>query len=223
MSLIDFRQEARDQGCLHIVLKPIGQEVNGTLVNNALKVLCNMAPVQLTELKSSVLFLRFLDGRDLPGWATGSSKWEQFSAHKTVHGLLAIGHCVETGEWAPTVQKYKEVRKAYLPNLCASKCLVYGPKDRLEPCQSESGRDGAVLVPCSVAPWEVGSEEVQPQVLESIATDLARTIFISLKTRMESFLKVLEDPGRAEGITSSMRLRAPVEPKDQLEEELDPK
>jgi len=221
MSMIDFRQEARDRGCLHIVLKPIG--VNGTLVKNVLKVLCDMAPVQLAELKSSVLFLRFLDGRDLPGWAIGSSKWDQFSAHKTVHGLLAVGHCLETSEWAPVVQKYKEARKAYLPNLCASKCLIYGPKEGLEPCQSESSREGAVLVPCSVKSCEVGSLEVQPQMLESAATDLARTIFISLKTRMESFLKVLEDPSRVEGITSSMRLRAPMEAKEQLEEELDPK
>ena len=217
MSMIDFKQEARDQGCLHIVLKPIG-EVSSHLVRSILKVLCDMAPVQLPELKSSVLFLRFLDGRDLPSWASGTNKWDQFSAHKRVHGFLGVGQCQEATDWTHTLQKYKEARKAHLSHLCASKCLIYGPKEELEACQTESNRDGVMMVPCSADIWDAGPQDVEAGMLEAAATELARTIFFSLKTSMEIYLKVLDDPGRADNI-ASIRLRAPLESKDQHVEE----
>lgn len=221
MSMIDFKQEARDQGCLHIVVKSIGED--SSLLGSVLKVLREMAPIQLPELKSSVLFLRFLDGRDLPSWTSGANKWDQFSAHKAVHGLLAVGHCQEVTHWTAAVQKYKEARKAYVPYVCGSKCLVYGPKEVLEPCQGEPSRDGPVLVHCAAESWDITPSDIQSGALEAAVTDLARTIFFSVKTRMESYLLVLEEPGRMDSITTSMRLRAPLESKDQTEEELDQK
>lgn len=218
--MIDYKQEARDQGCLHIAVKPVG-EISRPLVQNVMKLLQNMPPVQLAELKGSVLFLRFLDGENLPCWATGASKgpkWDQFSAHKTVHGFLGLGLCQNAVDVASTLQSYRENYKLLQPQLCAHRCILYGPEKELEHCISETTKDGVMLIQCSIA--DAGPQDVQGPMVETVVEELVRSILYSLKARMEPFQKVLEEPNRIDPL-SIIRLRAPMETMDQLDEELE--
>lgn len=220
--MIDFKQEARDQGCLHIAVRPVG-EISTPLVQAVMKLLRVMPPVQLAELKGSVLFLRFLDGEDLPCWAAGTNKgakWDQFSAHKTVHGLLGVGQCQDAEDVINTLQLYRENCKLHQPQLYGSRCILYGPKKELEPCVAEPSKDGVVLVQYLAADIaDAGPEDVQGNVVETVVEELTRSIFYSLKARMEPFQKVLEEPNRIDPL-ATIRLRAPME-KDQWDEELE--
>lgn len=222
MSMIDFKQEARDQGCLHIALKPVGGEDTGNraLVSAVGEVLRNMPPVQMAEPKGTVLFLRFIDGDQLPSWAAGGgakAKWEQFSAHKSVLGLLCVAQCHDADELDNIRAGYKDACSLHQHGLCGSKCIVYGLKKNLEACIDP--KDGFVYIDSMVDELDVLPEDTKPQMVEKVATDLAQSIFSTLKGRMESRLRIVGDSSR--GVDSLPHLRAPMEaqPRETSEDE----
>ncbi len=221
MSMIDFKQEARDQGCLHIALKPVGGTDTGSraLVSAVGEVLGDMPPVQMAEPKGTVLFLRFIDGDQPPCWAAGGggggkARWEQFSAHKSVLGVLCVAQCHDADELDNIRAGYKAACSLHQPGLCGSKCLVYGPKKNLEACMDP--KDGLVYIDSTVDELDVLPEDTKPQVVERVATELAQSIFSTLKARME---KLVGDSSR--GVDQLPHLRAPMEarPRETQEDE----
>ena len=212
MSLIDFNQEARDQGCLHIALKPVGGTVNGnkSLVSAVGEVLRAMPPVQIPEPKGTVLFLRFIDGEKLPNWASNkgaTSRWEQFSAHKSVLGLLCIAQCHDADDLDNIRAGYKSACSAHQRGLCGSKCIVYGSKKNLEACMDP--KDGFVYIDSVVDELDVLPEDTKPHLVEKLATELAQSIFSTLRSRMETRLKIVMESSR--GVDPLPLLKAPVE------------
>lgn len=215
--MVDFSQEARDQGCLHIVLKGLGGG-STALVNTVGKVLRNMLPVQLQEPKGTVLFLRFLDGGKLPCWAAvegtgGRARWDQFSAHKCVVGLLCVAQCHGADDLGSIRTAYGDSCKAHQPGLCGSKCIIYGPRKNLE---SVELKDGFVHIDSKLDELDIIPEDVKPSIVEKIASDLAQFIFSALRPKVENFLKVINDPVRADPLP---HLKAPMESKELAEEE----
>lgn len=224
MSMLDFRQAARDQGCLHIVLKPVGAtETSSRAAVNAVRgVLQNMPPVQLPEPKGTVLFLRFIDGEQLPCWAAGDSgtRWDQFSAHKSVLGLLCIAQCHDADELDDIRAGYKDACSLHQQGLCASKCIVYGPKKQLEAESCIDPKDGFIYIDSVMDELDILPEDTKPQIVERVATELAQSIFSCLKTRMEKQLKIISECCRNVD-PFPPHLKAPTEtrPRDAPEEE----
>lgn len=202
MSMVDFSQEARDQGRLHIAVKSVGA-TNTALVQAVSRVLLDMPPVQLPEPKGTVLFLRFIDGDELPCWAAGKVKWEQYSAHKNVLGLLCVAQCHDADDLDKIRASYKESCKTHQPGLCSGRCLVYGSK---KSCTDL--RDGMVHIDCTVDELDVLSEDIKPPAVEKMATELAQDIFFTLRSRMDNLQKVVGDPGRTDPLK---HLMAPME------------
>lgn len=212
MSMVDFNQEARDQGCLHIALKPLGG-ASKALFKVIGKVLRSMPPVQLPEPKGTVLFLRFLDGDQLPCWAAGEGtkvrvRWDEFSAHKSVLGLLCVAQCQDSDDLDNIRTGYKDSCKAHKDSLCGSRCIIYGPRKNLSP--DTELKDGIVHIDCTLDELDILVNDVKPPIVEKIATELAQSIFMGLRARMENCLKVVGDPGR----TDLPYLRAPVDSAD---------
>lgn len=87
MSLVDFTQEAADHGCLNIVVVPAGEAID-SLYNAVMDQLSLLPPIPLQDpslaTSTVVVFPRFLPFQALPRWATESSRWKEFSAHKQV-------------------------------------------------------------------------------------------------------------------------------------------
>ena len=202
MSSVDFNQEARDQGCLHVAVKSVGEK-NKALVRAVSKVLHNMPPVQLPEPKGTVLFLRFIDGDRLPCWAASKARWEQYSAHKNVLGLLCVAQCHDADDVVNIRLGYKDICKNLQPGLCGSKCLMYGPE---KACIDM--KHGMIRIGSTVDELDILSEDINPPAVEKVATELAQGIFFTLRSRMESVQKVVGDPGRTDPIK---HLKAPME------------
>jgi hypothetical protein len=202
MSAVDFSQVARDQGCLHIAVKSVG-DTNDALVGVVRKVLRDMPPVQLPEPKGTVLFLRFIDGDNLPCWATGKARWEQYSAHKNVLGLLCVAQCHDSDDLVNIVAGYKASCKDLQPGLCSSKCIVYGPE---QSCTEL--KPGMVHIGNTVDELDILLDDIKPPAVERVASELAKGIFFALKSRMEHVQKAVGDPGRTDPIK---HLKAPME------------
>lgn len=223
MATIDFSQEARCQGCLHIALTSIGGSNNSALVKAVGRVLRDMPPVQLPESKGAVLFLRFIDGDELPCWAEGGGgggtggkarRWDQFSAYKSLVGLLCVAQCHDVDDLDNIRAGYKDCIKAHQHALCSSRCLVYGPKKNFEVCADL--KDGMVHVDCTVDELDVLPEDIQPPVVERVAGELAQGIFIKLRAKMEECQRVIGDPSRVEPLP---HLKTPMECREPAEEE----
>lgn len=206
--MIDFNQEAKDQGCLHIALKSVGGAGDG-LVKAVGKVLANMPPIQL---QGTVLFLRFLDGDQLPCWAAGEGtkvrvRWDQFSAHKCIHGLLCVARCQDADDLDNARAGYKNLRETHKFGLCSSKCILYGPRKGLRP--DTELKDGMIHIDSTLDELDVLVEDVKPPIVEKVASELAQTIFISLRSKMEGYLKLVGEPGlRTDPLP---QLKAPVD------------
>ena len=213
MSMVDFNQEAKDPGCLHIALTTLGGGSNG-LLKAVSKVVRQMAPVQLSEPKGTVLFLRFLDGEQLPCWAAGRGtkvrvRWDQYSAHKSVLGLLCVAHCQGPEDLETIRTAYKELRETHKDGLCSWRCLIYGPRKRLPP--DTELRDGMIHIDSLLDELDVHVDDIRPLIVEKVASELAQSIFKSLKTRMEECYRVVNDPSRTDPLPL---LRAPVDTSD---------
>ncbi len=208
-SKVDFRQEARDQGCLHVALESVG-ETSGALLRAVGKVLRDMPPFQLPEPKDTVLFLRFIDGGELPCWA-GSTKWGDYSAHKNVLGLLCVAQCHDSDDLDNIRAGYRESRhKALKRGLCDSRCLVYGPK---KSCMDL--KDGMVHIDATVDELDILAEDTRPAAVEKVAGDLAQAIYNALKPQTEKVYKEVLDPARTEPIR---HLKAPMEVEVEMED-----
>lgn len=213
MSTVDFSQEARHQGCMHIALNAIG-ETSNTLFATIEELLQGMPPLQLSEPKGTVLFLRFLNGTELPCWAgSGARKWDQFSAHKSVLGLLCVAQCYDADELDNIRSGFKERIKSHKPGLCASKCIIYGSKKNLE--SYIDPKEDLILIDCAADSADVAAEDVQASVVEEIVSELSISIFTSLRSRIASNQKLIDDPSRTDPLP---HFQAPVETKEASEE-----
>lgn len=220
MSSVDFNQEARDQGCLHIAVKSIGG-ASSSLFKAVEKVLRDMPPVQPPEPKGTVLFLRFIDGGKPPCWAEGEAargraRWDQFSAHKSVLGLVCVAVCHDADDLDNIRAGYRDACRAHKATLCGSKCILYGPRKNLESCTELT--DGLVHIDSTLDELDVLVEDVKPPIVEKIASELAQSILLALRGKMETCLKLVGDPSRTDPLPY---LRAPVETKETTEEELE--
>lgn len=216
MSTVDFSQEARDQGCLHIAVKSVGA-TNSALVQAVGRVLRDMPPVQLPEPKGTVLFLRFIDGDELPCWAGGKARWEDYSAHKNVLGLLCVAQCHDADDLDNIRAGYRDSCKAHQPGLCSSKCLMYGSRRSCTGLKDGILKDGLVHIDCTVDELDILPEDINPPVVEKVANELAQSIFFALRSRMEGIQRLVGDPGRTDPIK---HLKAPME-MDQGEDEIE--
>ena len=214
--MIDFKQEARDQGCLHIAVKTVGER-RLPFVQGILNLLYNMPPVQLAELKGCVLFLRFLDESNLPCWvscAKKGSSWEQLSAHKAVHGLLGVGHCQSPVDVVNAIQSYRDNCKLFQSQLCASKCILYVSKKGLHLCAADSNKDGVIMLEDLADDMtKTGPQDLNGSMVEMVVKELVRFILHNLKSRMDSLQKILVEPNRSD--SSTIKVRVPMEVTDE--------
>ena len=217
MSIVEFQQEARYQGCLHIALKPLG-EVSGSLFSTVVTVLQGLPPIQLPEPKGTVLFLRFMDDENLPGWAVTENagrRWNLFTAHKSVVGLLCISHCHDEDELANIKAGYKNACTAHSPRPFGSKCIVYGKKKTMKSFMGGPVSAGEELVYIDQGVGEEGEEvttqDIHVHRLEELVNELVHSIFSKLNSRKKDCQRLF-DEGRLD-------LKAPVEPAETLDED----
>ncbi len=184
MSLVDFSQDAQDQGCIHIIVEALS-EASSVLCKNVLDYLCKLPPLQL---KGTVLFLRFLDARNLPTWATDNPKckWDEFSAHKQVLGVLAISKCSDTDDLDNAKAGFGKVCAKLKSTHCNTKCVIYGPKKYLE--QHVDSAKGYHLIDCGLDQEDC---DVHRKDLEETVNDFAGLINVSLREMIEQEENIL--------------------------------
>ena len=194
MSHVDFSQDAKDHGCIHIAVEPLG-ETSGPIFAATLDILQNMTAIHLTtDLKgNTVLFLRFLS--TLPRWATDDVKWGDLAAYKQVLGVLAITQCHDIDDVANIQAGFKQNCHKFHRTLCNSRCIVYGPKKVLEDCIDP--KKGFHLIDCSLDHEAFTKVDINVQGLEEIVTDFVRSIHITLKSQIGEFSKQVGSLGRA--------------------------
>ena len=208
MSTIDFSQDARDHGCLHVAVFPIG-DTSGPLYAAVTEALHAMAPIVLAEPKGTVIFLRFLS--PLPKWSRDGTHWESFTAYKQVLGVLTIAQCPDADDIPNIESGFRKTCERFKRTVCASRCVVYGPKERLQ--SSADGRKGFKLIDLDIEHDDTFcSEDVRVETLEEIVSDFALSIYITLKSRIGEFAKSYGGGG---GRTDQVKLlRTPFEFKD---------
>ena len=206
MSLIDFKQEAQYQGCLHIAVTSF-DELNSSLYGAVYDRLCSLPPVQLS---GTVLFLRFIEARELPQWATGRQgpKWDEFSAHKQIVGLLGITQCSDVDDLTNAKASLRATAAEHKPNLLEARCLVYGPKKQLE-TDKDLGA-GLCLVNCPAERDEYKAEDVSTSELEEAVKVFVQDIYNRLNGKISMIEKMLNLTGRSEVIT----LKSPFESRE---------
>ncbi len=197
MSIVDFSQDAKDHGCLHIAVVALG-EACGPIVATVKEFLQTMTAVQLKKgnESSSVAFLRFLEA--LPRWATDGrgTRWEDFTAYKQIVGVLAIAQCHDN-EDVPTVKSdFKRYCSKFKRTLCDSRCIVYGPRRSLT--KGIDSRDGLHLIDCDVDHQAFEQEDLNVEGLEEVVTEFAQSIQATLKSRIGEFVKAYGGQGRLE-------------------------
>lgn len=214
-SLLDVRQEAQHHGCLHIAVTAI-DNVDSSLYMAVNERLCSLPPVQLG---GTVLFLRFVGAGELPPWARKGHKWDEFSAHKQIVGLLGIARCSDLNDLTNAKASVRLATAAYKPNLCEARCLAYGPKKYLESCTEAGGSLCLMNAPEEqdgyVADDVCGSE------LEEAVKALAQDICTKLNARINQLEKILNQPGRSDSLP---QLKSPFDTREggtQEEEAID--
>ena len=207
MSLIDFKQEAQYQGCLHIAVTAF-DEINSSLYAAVFDRLCSLPPVQLS---GTVLFVRFIEARELPPWAnTGKGpKWDEFSAHKQIVGLLGITQCSDVDDLTNAKASLRAAAAEHKPNLLESRCLAYGPKKQLEACRGDLGA-GLCLMNCPVERDAYKAEDVGALELEEVVKGFVQDICNRLNGKISMIEKMLNLTGRSEVIT----LKSPFESRE---------
>ena len=207
-SLIDFKQEAQYQGCLHIAVTAL-DELNSSFYASVYDRLCNLPPVQLS---GTVLFLRFIKApEELPAWATGARgpKWDEFQAHKQIVGLLVVTRCSDADELTNAKASHRAAAAEYKPNLLESRCLAYGPKKQLEACSKDLGA-GLCLMNCPVERDVYKVEDVGVVELEEVVRGIAQDIYNRLNGKIGMIEKTLSLTGRSE----VLMLKSPFESRE---------
>ena len=207
MSLLDFKQEAHYQGCLHIAVAPL-DEVNSSLYVAVCERLCSLPPVQLS---GTVLFLRFIRASEVPPWSGKGPKWDEFSAHKQILGVLGVAQCTDVDDLTNAKASLKAATTAFKPNVCEAKCVVYGPKKYLESA-AEAG-SGLYVINSTVEQDAYDANDVCGWELEELVKCLAQDICSKLNTRINSVEKMLNQTGRSDSLPL---LKSPFESKGVL-------
>ncbi len=207
-SLIDFKQEAQHQGCLHIAVTVL-DELGSSFFTAVYECLCNLPPVQLS---GTVLFLRFVKApEELPAWATGTTmkghKWDEFEAHKQIVGLLGVSQCSDVDELTNAKASFRAAAAGYKPNLLESRCLIYGPK-QLETCKDLGA--GLCLMNCPVERDMYKAEDVNVVELEEVVRGFAQDIYNRLNGKIGMIEKTLSLTGRSE----VLMLKSPFESRE---------
>ena len=205
-SLIDFKQEAHYQGCLHIAVTALG-ELSSSFYEAVYQCLCNLPPIQLS---GTVLFLRFIKApEELPTWATGAKghKWDEFEAHKQIVGLLGVSQCSCADELTNAKASLRAAAAEYKPNLLESRCLAYGPKKRLEVCKDLGA--GLCLMNSSVERDVYKVEDINVVDLEEVVRAFAQDIYNRLNGKIgmlemnlteRSEVLILKSPFESRGV-----------------------
>jgi len=201
MSLIDFTQKARHQGCLHIVVKNLTEEQD-VFYEKVLHALQKLPPIQLTEPKGHVLFPRFLDSGQLPSWASNGHKWNEFSPYKQLLGVLCICKCNDLDDFANSMAGFKSYSSQCKSDLCDSRCIIYGPKSELEGAITEDRRAFHIIDSgCD----EDSSEDINLSSLSESVVEFA----IGIRSKIQSRIASLE-----KSVTVPKLLRSPFESKE---------
>ena len=209
MSLVDFNQEVNDHGCLHIAVIALG-DASAALFQAVMNELSLLPPIQLVEPKGTVLFLRFLDSLELPSWALGGPKWNEFSAHKQILGVLGISQCLDIDDLDNVKAGFKSYCAKFKSSLCDSRCIVYG--SRTEIGQHLDPRKGYRLVDLNSEQELYTSGDINVDAVQEIVTDFALAIYITVKSRIAQLEKnVLTSLGRSESLKL---LKSPFELKE---------
>lgn len=206
MSLIDFTQDAQDQGCMHIVVAALSdKEARTPFDKDVLDCLCKLPPIQLAEPKGTVLFLRFLDAQNLPKWASDGPKWDEFSAHKQVLGVLVVCQCLDTDDLDNAKAGFGKACAKFKSTFCdTNKCIIYGPKKHLE--QYVDPRKGYCLIDCNLDQEQC---TVCREDLEEIVTDFALSIYVTLKSKIGQIEK-----GMTNRLEQLKALKSPCEQRE---------
>lgn len=209
MSLIDFNQEAKDHGCLHIVVTPLG-DASSALFQTVLKELLLLPPVQLAEPKGTVLFLKFINSLELPGWALDGPKWNDFTAHKQILGVLGISQCLDVDDLDNVMAGFKTYCAKFKGALCDTRCIVYGSSNELG--QQLDPRKGYRLILLKPDLETYTSGDISVDEVQEMVTDFAFAIYITLKSRITQLENTLATSlGRSEALKI---LKSPVEVRD---------
>ena len=207
MSIIDFSQDARDHGCLHVAVFPLG-ETSGSLYGVVVDALQAMPPIVLAEPKGTVVFLRFLSS--LPKWSTDSTHWEDFTAYKQIVGVLTIAQCHDMDDLSKVQSGFKAQCDRFKRILCDSRCVIYGPKEKLQ--NYADSRKGFNFIDLDDEHENFSKENITVQALEDIVSDFALSMYVILKSRIGEFVKSYGGGG---GRTDQVKLlKTPFEFKD---------
>ena len=207
MSVIDFSQDARDHGRLHVAVFPLG-DTSGPLYAAVTEALQAMSPIILAEPKGTVIFLRFLS--PLPKWSRDGTHWEDFTAYKQILGVLTIAQCHDADDLLNIHSGFKAKCEQFKRTLCDSRCVVYGPKEQLQ--NSADSRKGFSLIDLGAEHDTFTSEDLSVEALEEIVSDFALSIYVTLKSRIGEFVKSYGGGG---GRTDQVKLlKTPFEFKD---------
>ena len=204
MSLIDFNQEVQDQGCLHVAVAAL-DEVHSSLYTAVYDRLCSLPPVQLS---GTVIFLRFLKAENLPPWAGKGPRWNDFSAHKKIVGLLGVAQCSDADDLDKAKDSLKSASAVHKPNLCEARCVVYGPKKMLE---SGEGGAGLCVINCPVEQEIYSLDDICASDLEEVVRGFVQDICNKLTTRINMLEKMLNQTGRSESL---LQLKSPFESRE---------
>lgn len=213
MSLIDFKQEAHHQGCLHIAVTAL-DELNTSLYSAVFERLCSLPPVQLS---GTVLFLRFIRAEEeLPPWSGKGPRWDEFSAHKQIVGLLGVAHCTDVDDLTNARAAMRAAVEKHKPGLRESRMVVYGPKKGLESCMEQGA--GVCVLNCPVDQEAYVAGDVCASELEEIVKGLTQDICTKLNARISQLEKLVSQTGRAE---MPPLLKSPFESREVLTQEED--
>ena len=203
-SLIDFKQEAQYQGCLHIAVTAL-DEFNSSFYTAVYERICKLTPIQLS---GTVLFLRFVKApEELPAWATGP-KWDEFEAHKQIVGLLGVAQCSDVDELTNAKASLRAATAGYKPNLLEARGLVYGPKKQLEACRDLGA--GLCVMNCPVERDVYKVEDISVVELEEVVRAFAQDIYNRLNGKIGMIEKTLSVTGR----TEVLMLKSPFESRE---------
>ena len=191
MSLIDFSQDIQDHGCFHIMVTPLGN-ASGALYASVLNELQKFPPIQPSEPKGTVVFLKFLSYNALPKWAEDSkSKWKEFLAHKQILGVLGITQCQDIDDFYNIKAGFRESRERFKGTLCDYKCFVFVPEKEGFKEHIGTGGKEFCLISCNIDPEASTIKDVRVPVgkVEEGVTDLAESIYRVLNARKGEFIE----------------------------------
>ena len=206
MSLADFSQDAHDHAHLFVYVTALG-ETSGALYGAVMEALRDLSPIHPRGSKDSLIFIRFLN--HLPRWVKDPRPWREFQAYKQVLGVLAITQCHDMDDLEAVASYFRDVCQHFKESLCDSRCVVYGSKSVLG--KAIDSRRGFTLVNFNNQRSFNTKADVNLSTLESVITDFADSIFITLQSRITNLKKGLEG-GRLE-----VALRSPLEAESEEE------